>query len=157
MIVLGSVYRSVRIACVLFLAAFVVFGMYDWTVNEPRARKTQQLLSAEFARVVPPPRSRLLTQRASHKTSHAFVGGTYSAPLTYLELARYYDEELARNGWRHFCDTPLADWGRDLGGRARDYRKGPLTAELFYGGARSDYGWTYTLDLSWGLHTGGCP
>jgi hypothetical protein len=46
----------------------------------------------------------------------------------------------------------LTDWGKDLGGREVTYCKGPLAASVQYGGEKSHYGWTYALDLTWGLH-----
>jgi len=45
----------------------------------------------------------------------------------------------------------VRDWGRDLGGKEAFYRRGDDTVVLQYAGQEAKYGWTYALDVTWGL------
>lgn len=124
---------------------------YDWTANAPGAEKEQRVLENDFAHLSLPANSVPLPLKTSHKTHQASVSQSYESKLNYAELRAFYDQELAKNGWRFWKEQRLRDWGRDLGGMTADYCKRPFLASLQYAGEKADYGWNYALGLSWGL------
>ena len=111
-----------------------------------------QQLTREFSSLQPFPgsvrveKTDLFNPWWSHKV---VVGASYTASAQYLDIRGYYDQELTARGWRFVEERPYRVWGEDLGGRLRDYCKGPLEAELEYAGSQA--GRTYSLALSWGL------
>ena len=90
----------------------------------------------------------------NRKDGQALVGANYSSRAPYSEIRAHYDSALRERGWRGICEESVKDWGKDLGGRSREYRKGDLRAALQFAGDRAEYGWTYAFDLTWGLRAG---
>ena len=135
---------------VTYLVGFVAFMIYDWTFNEPKARRVQQSLAADFRSIPSMPGAELLKKNESHKTHQALVGATYASRATYGDIAKYFDEELRKAGWTYMCEGGVRDWGRDFGGRSRAYRKGEYCAAIQYAGERANYGWAFGFDLTWG-------
>lgn len=76
-------------------------------------------------------------------------------PLSYPEIRSFYDQEFARNAWRFIRQEPVRDWGRDFGGVTATYCKGSYRASVQYAGAKAEYGWDYSIDLSWGQYSPG--
>jgi hypothetical protein len=142
--------RIVLIGHVICLVSTVV--ICDWVLNAPRAAEAEERLSAELSALNPPPGAVLIRRHASRKPKQALAGESYQSSLNYDQLSEYYDREMARGGWQFVEERPVRDWGRDFGGAAKRYEKGGFTAELVYPGENSDAGYTYGLDLSWGLH-----
>src|SRR5258706_10080850 len=91
----------------------------------------------------------------SSKLGHGIVGGTYRTPASYPQIRKHYDEAAMLNGWTVACEYSLHDWGRDFGGREREYRKGPLRGSLQYAGADLDVGyrWAYAFELTSALRS----
>ena len=79
----------------------------------------------------------------------AVVGADYTSTATYADIRAYYDQQLISRGWRIAGEEPYSVWGKDLGGRLRNYCKGPLGAEIEYAGSQS--GRTYSFTMSWAL------
>ena len=86
----------------------------------------------------------------SYKPRMAWIGQRYTTTLSYAQIRAYYDAELARHGWSPHRERGTRDWFRDFGGRKVEYCKGPYTASLDYAGERANYGWVFSLDLTWG-------
>jgi hypothetical protein len=66
-------------------------------------------------------------------------------------IQEFYRRELESKGWYLIGDRPVLEWGKDYGGRKQTYCKGELAAALQYRD-KPRQGWTYALELSWGLH-----
>lgn len=77
----------------------------------------------------------------------------YSTGLSYGEIRKHYDDELAKRGWQFFSEEKLSDWGDDLGGKMVCYHKEEFVVAFQYAGDPKYYGWTYGLAFSWGLST----
>jgi len=97
------------------------------------------------------PDAKTINFNKSHKPRQALVGSKYSTNLNYAEIRKYYDKELENHGWHFINEKAVRDWGRDFGGKIAHYRKGNYTASLQYAGNPKEYGWAYSLDLTWGL------
>lgn len=134
-----------------FVVGFIAFVAYDYLVNAPRARLAENDLKREFQSIVSLPGAVVRNHHSLHRSQQASVGGTYATSVSYVEIRKYYDEELARRGWTFHREREIRDWGRNLGGRTVEYCKGEYRASLQYAGERADYGWVFALDLSWGL------
>jgi hypothetical protein len=107
----------------------------------------------EFALLKPPAGAIMVRPDDGWKLGQGLVGASYRTTSTYDEIRKHYDETAARHGWTVSCEAPLRDWGRDFGGRTRDYRKGPFRGSLQYAGTKADYGWVYAFDVTWGLRS----
>jgi hypothetical protein len=126
----------------------------DHLVNGRRGEEFHQQLLREFTQIKPLQNTSAVSSTDSFSSwnpGKALVGATYKTTLPYLEIRNYYDAELRSHNWVFTEDKPLTDWGKDLGGRTVRYCKGPLSCSLQYAGAKAQYGWTYALDLTWGL------
>jgi hypothetical protein len=77
----------------------------------------------------------------------------YTTAAPYAAIRAHYDRVTKQHGWSIVCEQPVRDWGRDFGGKIREYRKGPYRASLQYAGNDTTYGWTYTFDVTWQLGT----
>jgi hypothetical protein len=136
---------------IAFVVAFAAFWSYDFRVNEPKAALVQTNLENEFRAIRPLPAATALNYHASHKTQQALVSDTYRTSLAYEDIRKFYDAELAKNGWSFYMEEQMKDWGRDLGGKTARYCKEQYRADLQYGGEKSNYGWDYAFSVSWGL------
>lgn len=138
------------LAPIIWLLA-VLFFIYDYTVNDPKAALVQKALEHEFQTIKPLPAAVLSGSNSSHKPHQSLVGRNYSTFQPYTTIRKYYDTELAAHGWKYIKEDIVRDWGQDYGGKTAKYAKGNYTATLQYAGVKADYGWGYSLDLSWGL------
>ena len=86
----------------------------------------------------------------SYKARSAWIDRTYNTTASYAQIRGHYDAELTKRGWSFHREHRTRDWFRDLGGVKTQYCKGPYTASLRYAGTRADYGWVFSLGLSWG-------
>ena len=147
----GRLRDGLGLVGLLVMIGWVGLLVRNQLVNLPRAAEMQARLEQEFELIAPPPGARLEGHSASHTASHALVGSTYAEARTYRELREHYDRELAEHGWRFHREKRMTDWGRNFGGKLALYCKGDYAAALHFAGERANYGWTYTVDLSWGL------
>ena len=143
--------RYLRFFSLASLSILVAFTACGSLFNSRKGETAQKQLEQEFKAITPLPGASPRNYHASHKSGQALVGSTYSTNLPYGEIRNYYDEELARQGWRFHEEYGLEDWGGDFGGRTAEYCKGAYKASLQYAGERANYGWVFALDLSWGL------
>jgi hypothetical protein len=135
----------------ILMLVFAAFAIHYEISNWPQAQRQQRSLEDEFRHISPSPQSKPLLYDANHKGRTALVAQSYRTALTYPEIRAFYDRELARNGWLFLSEHRNRDWGRDFGGVTAEYCKGLFRASVQYAGAKAQYDWDYTLDLSWGL------
>ena len=130
--------------CCLLIGNRVLWGRGGEIYHQQLIREFQSIPSLPGAVIVE--RSDRFNPWWPHK---AVVGANYTATAQYADIRVYYDQELISRGWRLAGEEPYTVWGKDSGGRLRDYCKGPLEAELEYAGSQP--GRTYSLAMSWGL------
>jgi hypothetical protein len=140
----------------VFFAVMLLVFIGDRLINGRRAENRHQQMRTEFSKITPLPNASLVdtTDHFSPWNSHkALVGATYTTGVPFAEIQAFYSRELALRGWRFDEDRAVTEWGKDVGGREITYCKGELAASLEYAGAKSGYGWTYALDLTFGQHS----
>jgi hypothetical protein len=137
---------------IIWIAGFFSFMVYDHKLHDPEAKRIMESLKDEAVSVAPPPGASDSFWSATHKSHQALVTSNYATNMSYRELRTYYDRALAAHGWRLIREESIHDWGRDLGGVEADYQKGAYTASLQFAGPKANYGWTYAISFSWGIH-----
>ena len=142
------------IAAFLIMGAVAIGVITDFGLNGPKARLVGDELETEAEAIEPPSQAVLVRASSSSKPRHALIGREYTTDLDFSGIRAHYDRELTQRGWVFTEEWPIRDWWRDLGGRSVLYRKGDYFASLQYAGKDADYGWTYALTLSWGIHNG---
>jgi hypothetical protein len=78
------------------------------------------------------------------------VGVLYQTNLKYSEIRAYYDDELAKNGYRFQKElkTNGAD-GKDYGGKQVFYSNGELTAFIHHVGEKPNSEYSYYFCIYW--------
>jgi len=109
-------------------------------------------LEREFDSVAPFPQANATHSDKSYKDNQALVLTRYSTSASYATLRDYYYTELSKHGWKFVSEEPLANWGRDLGGKTAHYCKGDWSATVEYAGQDNEGRGAYTLTLSWGIN-----
>jgi hypothetical protein len=143
---IALVVATTWIAAMVGIARLVRHSFVD---TQDKMRQAQR----EFVAIQPLAGAVVVEPDKGWKLGQGLVGANYRTTSTYDEIRRHYDETTALHGWTVACETPLRDWGRDFGGRIRDYRKGPFQGSLQYAGTKADYGWVYAFDVTWGLRS----
>jgi hypothetical protein len=135
----------------LAVASVSTFAVYDWFWRAPQAKAMLPELRAELEKVSLPPDAHDVTHWDSWKGGGALVGVGFASELPWSDVEHHYDLQLQRLGWTPKVIKSVKIWGRDLGGKTQDFRKGRLTASLYYRGSDTNTP-PYTVDISWGLH-----
>jgi hypothetical protein len=143
--------RAILAALSVAVVAAIIIGS-DFIINGSKAKQERDELEKEMSLIATMPQAIPQSHHSSAKPRQALVGQSYTTRLGYIDIRAYYDRELSRLGWTLNDEGPIRDWGRDFGGKRVEYCKGEYTASLQYAGENADYGWTYALELSWGLH-----
>jgi hypothetical protein len=140
------------------LCALAVAGIHSCYRRDAAFLSAKQdQLVFEFEALPPPVGATVESGNVSWKPGltptdgHVMVGASYIVKVPYEQIRSHYDALARLHGWQVLCEKPVRDWGRDFGGRFRDYRKGEFRASLQYAGTRADYGWTYAFDVTWGM------
>ncbi len=145
--------RSFLLCISLLAVALLGCVIHD---QERQARQKQEEIEKEFRVIQPPPDAMPLSANVQfvHKNDRGLVGLSYKTALSYSEIRRHYDSELAKHGWKFQKEINVVYRGEDSGGKEAFYSKGAYTAILQFAGQRefAEMGWNYTLDLSWGMH-----
>lgn len=133
------------------LAVVISVGYF----SKPYAANPQAIeaeLKIQLQEIRSPEASHFIAQRRTVKEIHSAVSNEYRADLSFDQLKQFYDAELARQGWEFKKETGVL-WDRqNLGGKHLFYCKGEFTADLEYAGKlETEFGWTYSLSLTWGL------
>jgi hypothetical protein len=137
------------LAAIALLAIVVTLVLLDFINNDPKLDAVREDLKVEFDRIVPPANVVLSQQQVSAKPGIVVIDKAYSSNMNYHDLRAYYDSELSRNGWKYSTEERL-DGGK-RGVIAAHYCKREYSASLYYVGTQPGFGWTYAMDLSWGL------
>lgn len=138
----------------ILLAIFLLIFVSDRVINGRRGEEQHRQLMREFSAITPLPNASVVasTDNFSPWNSHkALVGATYKTSAPFSNIQEFYGRELESKGWYLVEDRSLTEWGKDYGGRELTYCKGTLAASVEYGD-EARHGWTYALELSWGLH-----
>jgi len=143
---LGGVRGAVGYALVLVVVGALV---YDTVANAPEAQSVQARLRQELESITPLPHAVAGERSGSYKPRKAWVGRRYKTTAPYREIRTYYDVHLTKAGWSFHRQYGTQDWFRDFGGIKVEYCKGPYMAALDYAGDRADYGWVFSLDMTW--------
>ena len=132
----------------------VVLFVADHFVNGKRGEEFHQQLLYEITQIKPLQNTSTVSSTDSFSCwnpGKALVGRRYRTTLPYSQIRNYYDAELRSHNWVLTEDKPLTNWGKYVGGRIVRYCKGPMSCSLQYAGEEAESGWTYALDLTWGL------
>jgi hypothetical protein len=122
-----------------------------------RAASVQSELEKEYQTIRQLPEAQSKHYHASHKVRQAVVGAEYQSTVSYPDIRKYYDSELSKHGWAFIREEDIL-YGKILqrknyGGKHVFYRKGEYIADLQYAGEQqSEFGWTYTFGLTWGIY-----
>ncbi len=127
----------------LGFAGIIVVAFY-LQGNSPSAIKAQSDLESEFHAITPLRNSTLKDYGAGHKFQTARVSAQYISLFSKDQIREHYDKELTMRGWRFIRES--------ANGGIRYYRKGKYVADLDYQRDNTQFGYTYSLLLSWGLH-----
>jgi hypothetical protein len=136
-----------RFSMVAVLAVVTLIAIAGCS-SENENEQTILALEREIGVLRPPHGSALVSSQRFSKDGFVFVTQTYSGSVSWPELQRHYDAELESRGWRPYRTDHVREWGRDLGGKAREYCKGKFSAELQYVGTRRSP-WTFSITLVW--------
>lgn len=128
------------------MIAFLYIG-YQTLVEIPA--KQQVKLEFEFNKIVQLPDAHRNWYDAHNKPIQALVGAHYLTDVDADKIFKYYDEQLKQQGWQLKEIKKMTDGNQDLGGKAAYYCKGQFQAVVQYAGQMANYGWTYTLDMTW--------
>jgi hypothetical protein len=104
-----SVKRVWRVVGLIFFAALIAFIAYDYLVYSPKAELAQKELEEEFRAITPLPGAAPQSYCAFHKTRNAIAGSAYFTKLPYSEIRKYYDDELARRGWKFLREDEVRE------------------------------------------------
>jgi len=149
------------ITCVLLLAAATVISA-SWILRRVHAayqkarmeelqrdESTARDLANEFEKIMAP-RNDVMIHRG---TMIGLVQASYKSTLSFAQLKIHYNEQLVSLGWRYLREDPIIYDGHDYGGKQIIYCKPPYAASLEYaGGLERQFGSTYTIGFSSGLH-----
>jgi len=141
---------------VIVIAVAATVQISDRMLNGEQGQEYHQQLAREFSLIGQPKFVGVVSTTdvfSKWEPRRVLVGADYTSSSSYSAILEYYDQQMTALGWRFAGERPLRDWGRDFGGRVRDYCKGPLSASLQYAGERANYGWTYAIDLSWSTNS----
>jgi hypothetical protein len=142
-----------NVVIILFICGLIGIGVLFYEV---RAKQTQHELEQEFQSIAPMPGASPIrpTFNSNNRSTHGLVGSGYKTELSYPEIRGYYDNELAKRGWKFEREENVIYRDEYSGGKIAYYRKGRFTAALQYAGERerAEWGYNYGLDLTWGMH-----
>jgi hypothetical protein len=145
--------NKIKIINLVLLMLLCLSGCFPYPNNDnPKAIRIESELKDELNSIQQFPNATLKSSNSSHKDKLAAVWSTYITNYKYEDIRKYYDVELAKHGWQFVKEVNDKDWGKDLGGKSAYYRKGEYVLTLQYAGDKANNGWTYGIDLSWGLH-----
>jgi hypothetical protein len=117
------------------------------------APKELGALRRELTELPPPPNSRIIRTKESPSWDHILLERSYKSPKTYDDLKQYYGRALEAKGWRLKEENNLRDFARGVDIRELLFCKPPYASILHYDGEKPEQAETFTLSLSWGLHS----
>jgi len=143
-----------------FIGAKKSPNMIDAGPPSPVMAALQNDIEYEFEQIMHPPHAMEIDHYSPkpHALSRSeFIMSTYSAESNYDQIRAYYRTEFKKHGWTGIRGTNFLQSGEYLGGRLLEYKKGELVAQLRYAGEEANYGWDYSISISWGLYNQNTP
>lgn len=131
-----------RIAMVLFLVLSGACGRAGET--GAAAKSDMAAVRAELGRIPAPRDAQLLEIDQIGKANHASARYRSGAPR--VQTAQHYLQVMQSDGWRPCGEIRVHRWGQDRGDRELSFRKGDLSAYLFFGD-EARYGFNYSLTV----------
>ena len=140
-----SALVAIAIAAVTVLA---LGGVRACNAQRKADRHLQTALKHDLAQLARLPGAIEVGTQGGMNGGFVWVSASYRANASYDAIRKHYDAEAARSGWVPQCDVPVRDWGRDLGERHREYRRGDRWAAIEYVPARDGNVSSFTVAVS---------
>jgi uncharacterized protein DUF6056 len=122
--------------------------------GEPDGAAKQTALERQFDSITKLPGSVPTELNRIYKTERGKIG-FYQSDLSYDQIKSYYDNELARLGWKYVGEKKVEAFQRFSGGSQYLFCNGEIAATLFITGQdEARLGYTYSLALNWGMSSG---
>ena len=122
--------------------------------GEPDGPAKQAALERRFDEIQKLPGSIPTELNQIYKTDRGKIG-FYNSEQSDDQIKSYYDNELARLGWKYIGEKKVEKFGKFSGGSQFLFCNGEVAATLFT--TASDEAWlgyTYSLALNWGMSSG---
>jgi hypothetical protein len=122
--------------------------------DEPSGPAKQAALVRRFDEIQKLPGSIPTELNQIYKTDRGKIG-FYNSEQSDEQIKSYYDNELARLGWKYIGEKKVEKFGKFSGGSQFLFCNGEVAATLFT--TASDEAWlgyTYSLALNWGMSSG---
>jgi len=122
--------------------------------DEPDGAAKQAALVRQFDAIQKLPGSIPTELNQIYKTDRGKIG-FYNSEQSDDQIKSYYDNELARLGWKYIGEKKVEKFGRFSGGSQYLFCNGEVAATLFTTAADEGWlGYTYSLALNWGMSSG---
>jgi hypothetical protein len=146
--------RAIAGFVVTLIAGLLVVTVYAWYIGAPHSSRFGPELKAELAQISIPASDHVVDAFTQYKTGVALVGQTIWSPNNWEKTREFYEAEMARLGWTLVQPKNIADAELRNGkqGGFDIFKKGSVTALIEYDAAAQSGKWTYTVDVSVGLH-----
>ena len=122
--------------------------------DEPSGPAKQAALVRRFDEIQKLPGSIPTELNQIYKTDRGKIG-FYNSEQSDEQIKSYYDNELARLGWKYIGEKKVEKFGKFSGGSQFLFCNGEVAATLFT--TANDEAWlgyTYSLALNWGMSSG---
>jgi len=127
------------------------FGDLD---GEPNGPAKQAALVRRFDEIQKLPGSIPTELNQIYRTDRGKIG-FYNSEQSDEQIKSYYDNELARLGWKYIGEKKVEKFGKFSGGSQFLYCNGEVAATLFTTATDKAWlGYTYSLALNWGMSSG---
>lgn len=155
-IIAASVVAIVSVTgSIAFAVLFMQYLNHGQQVATGSADAIQNDVEREFQRISPLPLAVPIQHNATHKTQQGVINTAYKTVRSYESIKAYYNNELSNLDWSFLREANVRYGGEDYGGKELFYCKGNYTAHVQYAGRQeTQFGWTYSLALTWGLSDG---
>ena len=78
-----------------------------------------------------------------------YISKSFKSSASYEDVKQFYVEYLTNENWKLFRERELKEWGRNLGGRQVEFRKGKYDLTIEYAPDKANHGWNYGISVSW--------
>ena len=122
--------------------------------SEPDGAAKQAALVRQFDAIQKLPGSIPTELNQIYKTERGKIG-FYNSEQSDDQIKAYYDNELARLGWKYIGEKKVEKFGKFSGGSQFLFCNGEVAATLFTTATDKAWlGYTYSLALNWGMSSG---
>jgi hypothetical protein len=142
---------SVVALIISVIGFFAVAGIFFYLEHtSERAINAQNELVSEYQQISRPTWSIGFQYSASHKMQQVLVTEKFRSDRSVDDIKGFYNAQLAMNGWIFLCQKPPGE--RKSADMILYFQKGPYTAAVEIQNDPARAGYSYSLNLSWGLH-----